>query len=349
MSLDKFVLSIDVAIKHLAFCLFKNSNIESWQLINLIKDDFIDSICPISCSGVTVKKIKCNKPAKFKHIENNNIYCKVHSNKFKDKIQPIKDIFKCSIDTCNNDIQFYYKSNQSIIGFCNKHKKNTTNTLERYYTVSNCNDFELRCLLFKKLDTFDFSFVNKVLIERQPKHATEKMKSISYAIFDYFIIKTNYKCKPIWIDPKNKLTVYNGPVIKCDLTDPYERNKWFACKYCSWYLENRKDDVNLKLFNSFKKQDDLADCYLQGIYYIENKGVKKQMTQQQQQVYTEQNIIKYKKIKSRKPKAGKIKYSLGELKYLVEQSKKSGVANNTTAYKNSCKFFFGDENYIFNF
>ncbi len=331
------LLSIDVAIKNLAFCLFeiKDAAIKKWELIDLIHEDSMND----ECSGLTTKKIKCNKTATFVTNDNKKL-CKVHSKKIdKDNISELKSNYKCNMNGCINDI--YVRIPEDNIGLCLKHKKifkEKDDKKVRYYTVKNISDNELRVLLFKKLDSYNFELydIKKVIIEKQPKHATEQMRSVAYALYDYFLIKLLYKCKIKWIDPKNKLTVYNGPVIQCDLKDPYKRNKWYACKYCEWYLTTR-NDTNLDFFNLNKKKDDLADCYLQGIYYIENKGRPKKLTQQQQNVYKEQNIIKYNKIKARKPKVNKLKYTLSEVKYCIMKGQ-----INSNVFKTSMIFFFGD-------
>ena len=69
------------------------------------------------------------------------------------------------------------------------------------------------------------------------------------------------------INARNKLKVYDGPPIECDIKEKYKRNKWLAVKYCDYMIKNDKD-IFIKQFNESKKKDDLSDSYLQGIYYI---------------------------------------------------------------------------------
>jgi hypothetical protein len=363
-----YTLSIDIAIKNLAFCLFNNSKIIDWKLINLIQDDIIST--NIICSALTKKNIKCDKIAKFCQDGNScqdvnscqdgkKYYCKMHA-KGQNNIIEMKDKLICSYNKCNKEILYYYKDNKNKLnGLCNLHKKTISKDIEiiRYYTTKNITDNEVRILLFKELDKYEFTKIDigKILIEKQPKKATEKMRSLAYAVYDYFIIKFNYnpKVKIIWGDPKNKLTVYNGPIIKCpdEIKDQYDKNKWYACKYCIWYLETRgeTDYLNFLLLN--KKQDDLADCYLQGIYYIENKNKKKPLTLQQQVVYSDQNLTKLKKIRSIKPKSTLSKnYSLSNIKYLLLNNDIDKL-NINDKFLNNLKYFFGEycifDNYIF--
>ena len=54
----------------------------------------------------------------------------------------------------------------------------------------------------------------------------------------------------------------------------YKINKYLAIEYCKYMIEeNEKIDKKFhELYDSSKKKDDLADCYLQGIYYIDKLG-----------------------------------------------------------------------------
>jgi hypothetical protein len=89
------VLSIDVGIKNLAFCLFvkpedgtSNYEIAKWDSINLSQQ--IESKC---CE---VEKFKdCNKPAKF--IKNGKCYCLKHSKKQPFQV-PTADLKPASIN-----------------------------------------------------------------------------------------------------------------------------------------------------------------------------------------------------------------------------------------------------------
>ena len=74
------ILSIDVGIKNLAFCLFDKSptaehfKITKWDIINLSDEE------SFKC-GFIDKNNLCNKPAKFK--KDSNCYCIKHSKKQK--------------------------------------------------------------------------------------------------------------------------------------------------------------------------------------------------------------------------------------------------------------------------
>ncbi len=70
------------------------------------------------------------------------------------------------------------------------------------------------------------------------------------------------------INARNKLKAYNGPKIESDIKDKYKRTKYLAIEYCKYMIKNSTQDEQwINLFTNSKKKDDLADSYLQGIYY----------------------------------------------------------------------------------
>ena len=131
-----------------------------------------------------------------------------------------------------------------------------------------------------------------ILIEKQPSF-NPQMRIISTAIYVYFTLRLNYeqnrKVKIIYYSAKNKLKIcgeteslQNKNDGKADGTlrgkkgkrKSYYYNKKAAIEQTKINLENKIKDnqvfynIFLKFFNSNKKKDDLADCYLQAISYL---------------------------------------------------------------------------------
>ena len=124
--------------------------------------------------------------------------------------------------------------------------------------------------IVKKLDEKkNFLNMDVVCIENQPALKNPTMKSVQMIIYSYFLM--NGKAKDIqMINARNKLKVYTGPKIECDITDKYKQNKFLAIQYCDYMIrENAHIDKKFhELYDDSKKKDDLSDSYLQGIYYI---------------------------------------------------------------------------------
>ncbi len=86
------ILSIDVGMKHLAFCVFVIQNterfiVEKWDIVNLCTNNQTNK----KCMGTTKKDKICDRIPKF--YKNNEFYCKIHA-KNKDFKIPPKTLYK---------------------------------------------------------------------------------------------------------------------------------------------------------------------------------------------------------------------------------------------------------------
>ena len=112
-----------------------------------------------------------------------------------------------------------------------------------------------------------------VLIENQPCMKNPTMKSIQMIIYSYFLIngcKNSFsKINNVkFISPMNKLKVYDGPEFELKVKSKYSQRKKSAIIHSKYFLQN--NPKFLSFFNSNKKNDDLADSLLQGLYFIKN-------------------------------------------------------------------------------
>jgi hypothetical protein len=165
---------------------------------------------------------------------------------------------------CGKKCKFFrnINVNDELLGYCLSHKDTLCNEIKINKTKTLTTN-ELNHKLIKKLDTIaELQNVDTVIIEQQPsKNPT--MKNLSFMIHSYFCIRSidaNKKTKVMFVSPKNKLKNYTETKI----TDYKDRKKKS--------IEITKDlikDTNMKDFfdNHFKK-DDLADCYLQGLWFL---------------------------------------------------------------------------------
>ena len=98
------------------------------------------------------------------------------------------------------------------------------------------------------------------------------MKTVQMILYSYFMIEGATKDKLVeqvhMINARNKLKVYKGPPVECKYKEKYKRNKYLSVEYTkNMILVEEKKFIDL--FNESKKKDDLADAYLQGIYFID--------------------------------------------------------------------------------
>lgn len=143
-------------------------------------------------------------------------------------------------------------------------------------------------LLGKLKELFETSHVDYVLIENQPVLKNPTMKTIQIIIYTYFrSLKTNEGksiIDVVLVNANNKVRFVDNVLSKdqemnlvlppplCssktkDSRSRYTRNKEVAVKATIGLLEYVKHVECLSYFTSYKKKDDLADTFLQGLYY----------------------------------------------------------------------------------
>ncbi len=141
---------------------------------------------------------------------------------------------------------------------------------------------ELTKRLYKQLNSHFYSYnITKVLLENQPVLKNPVMKSVQMIVFSFFQYQAILLAREIntikLVNASNKLKVgktfteinNNEDIIK--IKSKYTRNKKFAIEYTYKILEDRIENFEtlIEYFKENKKRDDLADAFLQGIYYID--------------------------------------------------------------------------------
>lgn len=202
-----------------------------------------------------------------------------------DILSDLKKIPKCAIlqknkKTCNRESTIYEKKNNQLIGYCNRHKKNCMNP----FKYAGCSDIkkipilELTMLFIQKLDKhLEFRDVEIVVIENQPCLRNPRMKTVQNIIYMYFvmngILNESSKIKDIsLISARNKLSVYTGPEIECNLKNEYNKTKKLSIEYSKIILKDDIDNYNVLL--THKKKDDLCDAFLQGAFFLKKNNNK---------------------------------------------------------------------------
>ena len=139
--------------------------------------------------------------------------------------------------------------------------------------------------LYNKLYNIFIDYnITKVLLENQPVLKNPVMKSIQMIIYGYFAYEKNIMGREIeyikLINASNKLKLgknlkeINNSEDILKIKSKYTRNKKLAIIYTNHFLRERLIVEDYEkyndIFNNHKKKDDLADAFLQGLYFIEN-------------------------------------------------------------------------------
>jgi hypothetical protein len=281
------ICSWDVGIIHLAYCIIDyhpdehhRFEIVKWKQINLIpKSDLV-------CCGKNKKgNKKCTKLAKF--VCNNQGYCGSHRKNCLNTYVPISGKkFVCCHEKkkkCSNSATFMFEDDDGKNYYCGKHIDKKSYPVLTPIRNKKTNKVPIKLLqarLLKKLDSMEILMdVDHVVIENQPSLKNPKMKAIASTLFDFFLMRSTIDkessgCniqKVTYISPNNKLRLDEKNTIKVlsraeSKTEKYKMTKALGIAYCKRLIKHNKKQLTFLLNN--KKKDDLADCFLQGCYYL---------------------------------------------------------------------------------
>ena len=114
-----------------------------------------------------------------------------------------------------------------------------------------------------------------VVIENQPCYKNPHMKSVQIAIFTFFVAFFERlgarNVNICMFQPRDKLKIYDGPTVECNLKSAYGRRKKLSVAYATWMIRTHRssDELALSAMLTSRKKDDLADAYLQAIVFLQ--------------------------------------------------------------------------------
>lgn len=268
------VLSIDVGIKNLAVCVFrlnlenKTYYIEKWDVFDLCNEE------TKLCKCETKKGSVCNKKAFY--IKGDLFCCKSHAKSNEQYYVPtsemtMKNIKKKRISelyqlAADYNIEHEEKINkQTLLKLFEKHIQ------DKYFNIVTSvkvDDMHMVTIGRNITKIFDEEFkdfdIDYVLIENQISPIANKMNTIQGMIAQYFIMSS--LCEILFVSSMNKLKKY-----QC-VNMTYKDRKAKSIDICNDILSKNGNLSNMKnIFENHKKKDDLADAFMQGLWYIEEK------------------------------------------------------------------------------
>jgi hypothetical protein len=263
------ILSIDIGIKHLAHCLLQVEHdkitILDWEVINLTNEE------PLLC-GV------CGKKATYRC--NEGCFCKIHTRKLPyfiaSKEYPLEKISKKTLPELITILNYYQTTKPWVKVKCDQSTKTSMLrdlkiikdtqlfTLATKTKTKDCDVVTLGKTIQQKYDArFNKYIIDTVLIENQLGNIAPKMKSIQGMVIQYFIMKQQDKIECISATNKLKRFLEKG--------SKYAERKKKGMEVTKQSLDVHEELSEWKAhYESHTKKDDLADSFLQGIWYIEH-------------------------------------------------------------------------------
>ena len=277
------LLSIDVGIKNLAYCLLDEHTIYKWGVVNLIEDK--KYVC---C--VETKTGVCKNEAKF--TKNSKYFCLKHAKK-EDFIVPNSEINPSTIRKLDI-IKLKALADKYSVDHDTKIKKKDLlqevldffkNKCFDSVISTNASDVDLitvgRSLKnhFNQLFTDEIK-IDKVVIENQISPIANRMKTLQGMISQYFIMR-NDDILIEFVSASNKLKdldIFSGGGIDSEIKDgtqekanevtTYNQRKKMGIEKCSQLIKDNNYTEWYQFFLNNKKKDDLSDAFLQGIWFI---------------------------------------------------------------------------------
>ena len=259
------IISIDVGIKNLAYCIIDNADSEykivGWDVINLCGE-------PPVCNRL-LKKGKCTRAAKFK--KDDILCCKGCAKKTGLTI-PTTALLKAN-----------YKRTKlaGLKKIARDHSIPITDAARRQELIATISDFiSTKCLesisatsassmslidvgvaIRDMLGSPEFLSADKVLIENQISPIANRMKTVQGMLAQFFIMNGITDIE--FVSASNKLKPYIG-----NKKTTYKERKALGISITMSMLVADSQTQWIEHMEKHSKKDDLADSFLQGIWYL---------------------------------------------------------------------------------
>lgn len=285
------IISFDVGIKNMAYCIFESSNSEpfnlsEWNVVSLVQTESQPKqYCNCKTKNKKIKEMfskdyrepVCGNIGKY--MKGSQIYCERHAKSQKEWIflQPkhaIKKLKKMKIGELTEVIK-----ELNVIAGKNKGEtiknieEKSIQNIQKEKTIQ-CSETGLISIGKSMKQVFNevlknHNDITHVLIENQISPIANRMKTIQGMLAQYFIMIYD-SIEIEFISSGNKLKMFSKKGLENNLTQGqiYKTHKKDGVFHTFNIIEKNPWITNLEALRNSKKQDDFADCFLQGLWYL---------------------------------------------------------------------------------
>jgi hypothetical protein len=281
------IVSFDIGIKNLAYCVFTTGtaglSIVGWGIANLALQDAVEKP---QCNCAKARAAgPCGKTASYTYGEDQR-FCKTHA-KSSGKLIPTKELSAAAFKKMKiEELTTLSVKHAIMIGVTDKKPDILAKVVAHFAARTlvpvvvakskNANQIHLVEIGKRIKAQFDEVFSKytptHVILENQISPIAGRMNTIQGMVAQYFILRDTNDCLKIdFISSAGKLKGFGD---KAQETNTYKDHKRDGIAFCHQFMAANPLLTSFRqIIEAAAKKDDLADCFLQGIYYLKRENI----------------------------------------------------------------------------
>ena len=280
------LISFDVGIKNMAYCIFNCDDnkliVQDWNVINLLEEPKKDLTCNFEIKSKKETKL-CNKKAKYE--KNGYTFCETHAKmavKLNNWFFPSEQFKRTKLNKCSKADLYTLGQSYQMFDNIPQTKKECISIIQKHISerclekikkikTKTANDTDL-ISVGKKLkealnSILSINEITHVIIENQISKIASRMKTVQGMLSQYFIMSE--VCPYIeYVSSSNKLKDF----VSYGEENSYKQHKKDSVIISNQFILNN-DLGNWNNIFSTSKKDDLADAFLQGLWYLKREKI----------------------------------------------------------------------------